>query len=66
MLRIASLWLLFTACAGVPERSGELPSNVVLIFADDVGVEAFGCYGGTSYSTPNLDALAAEGMRFTP
>jgi len=43
----------------------EIPSNVVLIFADDVGVEAFGCYGGTSYDTPNLDALAAGGMRFT-
>jgi len=65
MLRTAPLWLFLTACAGVPGRSGELPPNVVLIFADDVGVEAFGCYGGTSYSTPNLDALAAEGMRFT-
>lgn len=36
-----------------------------MIFADDVGVEAFGCYGGTSYATPHLDALAAGGVRFT-
>ena len=65
MLRAASIWLLFSACAGLPAGRSETPSNVVLIFADDVGVEAFGCYGGTSYATPNLDALAAGGMRFT-
>ncbi len=37
----------------------------MLILADDVGVEAFGCYGGTGYETPRIDALAAGGMRFT-
>src|SRR3954453_16976006 len=39
--------------------------NVVLILADDLGYECLGCNGGTSYRTPNLDALAASGMRFT-
>jgi len=39
--------------------------NIVLIMADDVGVEAFGCYGGESYHTPNIDALAEQGMRFS-
>lgn len=39
--------------------------NVILIMADDAGVEVFGCYGGTSYETPNLDRLAQRGMRFT-
>jgi arylsulfatase A-like enzyme len=38
--------------------------NVVLIMADDLGMEALGCYGGTSYQTPHLDRLAAEGVRF--
>ncbi len=38
--------------------------NIVLILADDVGCEPLGCYGGTSYPTPNIDALAATGMRF--
>ncbi len=33
--------------------------------ADDVGIEGFGCYGGTSYKTPHIDALAAGGLRFT-
>jgi len=39
--------------------------NVLLIMADDVGVEALGCYGGESYQTPRLDALAEGGMKFT-
>ncbi|MDA1052321.1 MAG: sulfatase-like hydrolase/transferase [Planctomycetota bacterium] len=39
--------------------------NILLIMADDVGVDALGCYGGESYKTPRLDALAAGGMRFT-
>lgn len=39
--------------------------NFILILADDLGVECLGSYGGTSYPTPNLDALAASGTRFT-
>jgi len=43
----------------LPERP-----NVVLIVADDLGYEGLGCNGGGSYATPNLDALAAGGVRF--
>ena len=39
--------------------------NIIVYLADDIGVEAFGSYGGTSYETPNLDRLAAGGIRFT-
>ncbi len=39
--------------------------NVVLILADDLGVEGLNCYGGTSYRTPRLDRLGVEGLRFT-
>lgn len=38
--------------------------NIVFILADDVGDQAIGCYGGTSYLTPRIDELAAEGVRF--
>ncbi len=38
--------------------------NVVLVMIDDLGAEAIGCYGGESYPTPNIDALAKKGMRF--
>lgn len=39
-------------------------TNVILILADDFGYECVAANGGTSYKTPNLDRLAAEGMRF--
>ncbi|MBN2270113.1 MAG: sulfatase [Sedimentisphaerales bacterium] len=39
--------------------------NIVLIMADDLGYGDVGCYGGTWIRTPNIDALAAGGMRFT-
>jgi arylsulfatase A len=39
--------------------------NVVLIVADDLGWADLGCYGSRYHKTPNLDRLAAEGVRFT-
>lgn len=39
--------------------------NVIFILADDLGYGDLGCYGQTTLSTPNIDRLAAEGMRFT-
>jgi arylsulfatase A-like enzyme len=39
--------------------------NIVLIYADDVGYGDLGCYGATKVKTPNLDKLAAGGIRFT-
>jgi len=39
--------------------------NIVIILADDLGVECVESYGGLSYRTPHIDALAAGGMRFT-
>lgn len=41
------------------------PKNIVLIMADDMGYECVGAHGCTSYRTPHIDRLAAEGMRFT-
>jgi arylsulfatase A len=46
--------------AGAPAA----PPNVVLILCDDLGYGDLGCYGG-QIRTPNLDRLAAEGVRFT-
>ncbi len=39
--------------------------NIVLIFMDDMGYGDIGSFGSTGYNTPNLDRMAAEGMRFT-
>jgi arylsulfatase A-like enzyme len=44
--------------------SNEWP-NIVFILADDLGWRDLGCFGSTFYETPNLDALASRGMRFT-
>jgi arylsulfatase A len=41
------------------------PPNVVIVFADDLGYGDLGCYGAKGYTTPNLDRLAKEGVKFT-
>ena len=57
------LFLPFWACESVPEEQGR--PNIILIMADDMGYECLGVNGSTSYQTPVLDKMAAEGVRFT-
>ena len=54
--------LLFTTT--VPQAAERLP-NVILIVADDLGYADVGVYGAKGISTPHLDRLAHEGVRFT-
>lgn len=46
-------------------RAAVQPPNIVFILADDLGYGDLGCYGQRQIQTPRLDALAAEGVRFT-
>lgn len=65
IIQILPLSVLAAACTsgpGSPEASGP---NIVVIVSDDHGQDDLGCYGNSSIRTPNLDALAAEGIRFT-
>jgi len=39
--------------------------NIIYILADDLGYGHLGCYGGREIETPNIDRMAAEGLRFT-
>ena len=41
------------------------PPNIIYILADDLGYGDLSCYGQTNFTTPNIDALAAQGMKFT-
>src|SRR5688572_22103263 len=45
--------------------TGAQRPNIVFILADDLGYGDIGAFGQTKIRTPNLDRLAAEGMRFT-
>lgn len=57
--RLAASFLCIALSAGAAK-----PPNILLIMADDVGYSDIGCFGGT-VATPNLDSLAANGLRFT-
>jgi arylsulfatase A len=48
-----------------PSGAQSRPPNVVFILADDLGVNDLAVYGRKEHRTPNLDRLAAEGLRFT-
>jgi arylsulfatase A-like enzyme len=57
--------LFVAACKGLLHSSSARPPNVILIVADDLGLGDLGCYGQAKIRTPALDALAAQGLRFT-
>jgi arylsulfatase A-like enzyme/acetyl esterase/lipase len=62
---LACLLVSFALAATPAQAATTERPNILLIMADDVGIEGLGCYGGASYKTPHLDRLAAEGIRFT-
>ena len=67
-LLVAGLCSLSYLVAIVPAAQAESPArppNFVVIFTDDQGYGDVGMYGAKGFETPNLDRMAAEGMRFT-
>lgn len=64
---IALIWIASTVCPTLTDgqiRGADKP-NVVLIFADDLGINDLSCYGRKDQQTPNLDRMASEGLRFS-
>ncbi len=67
-LKALSFAGLAAALSGISARGAEderRKPNIILILADDLGYEGLSCNGSQSCQTPNLDRLAANGVRFT-
>ncbi len=62
MKRITAILLIL--CVSLPVSAVEPKPNIILIMVDDMGYSDIGCYGG-EVSTPNIDMLAKDGLRFT-
>lgn len=56
--------LLAFVCAALTSAAADKP-NILFILADDYGTGEVGSYGADNYKTPHIDALAAQGLRFT-
>lgn len=68
LLSLSSLCFLSASCTEKnKDNSVELPNkpNVIIILADDIGYGDLSCYGEPTINTPNVDNLAAQGVRFT-
>ena len=48
-----------------PKAEGSNKPNIIFILSDDLGHDILHCFGSDQYQTPNLDALAAGGIKFT-
>lgn len=60
-----ALLLSLSPFIGKAEKNKVKRPNILVIMADDLGYGDLSCYGSQSIETPNIDALAAQGMRFT-
>ncbi|WP_289023946.1 arylsulfatase [uncultured Salegentibacter sp.] len=62
-ISIAVMSLILSACGSNASKEEKKP-NIVFIMADDLGIGDLGVYGQDVFETPNIDKLAAEGMKF--
>lgn len=49
----------------VPQQNSSFRTNVIIIYADDLGWGDLGCYGHPKFKTPNIDRMATEGAKLT-
>lgn len=65
LLLTAPAWAQKNAVPPPYDRPAQTTPNIVVIYADDQGYSDIGVYGAQGFETPNLDQMAAEGVRFT-
>ena len=65
LFSFALIPLLLSGCTQKKLNRGLDKPNIIFILADDLGYGELGCYGQELIETPNIDALATSGMRFT-
>jgi arylsulfatase A-like enzyme len=63
-MRLALIFLLVFVLV-TSNFAAERPPNFVIVYCDDLGYADIGPFGARGYQTPNLDRMAAEGMKFT-
>ncbi|MES2981867.1 MAG: sulfatase [Verrucomicrobiota bacterium] len=59
------VFLTFLAWSAWPSSVAADPVNVIIFIADDISSDDLGCYGNKAARTPNIDALATNGLKFT-
>ena len=63
---LSAISLLSAKCmASEPSATAAQKPNIIIIYGDDIGYGDFSCYGAKAVKTPNVDRLAAGGLRFT-
>ena len=65
MMGAAATAVILPGCANVPDCTSKRKPNIILIMADDLGYSDLSCYGNKRFTTPNIDALADAGIRFS-
>jgi arylsulfatase len=62
---LIAFWILATTLTGNTSWAFDNRPNIIVVFADDLGYGDLSCYGQKRYSTPNIDSIATNGVRFT-
>ncbi len=65
LMKAVAIWVTLLGLLVSEACAANSRPNIVLILIDDLGCRDFSCFGDTEANTPNIDRLAAEGIRFS-